>query len=326
MSFLALATALAVFYLWTLRVAAGDYYEHMLTYNLGMSRTVNPGPFYYYVTRYPVRFLPHVLWVPFAVWWLARQWRIERRWDRLYPLLVTAAGLLALSFVGEKRHHYMLPLAPFSAVLAAQFVTPRLRADLSHMEMRMTLWPAAVWLLAAPGVGLAAALALPGRDGVCFVPVELGLAAMVAVTAIGLRLVLQRRVLAAVLLAGVQSLLMQGAVAPAASLAYWRPDACVRAAREIALVVPPDRPVALGPNGRDEVSFCLAQLAGAVNSAAEAAVYARGAGERFIVTPPEYLDHVAARVGARLRVRGAWRVSEKEQAVVIQVLPADAGP
>ncbi|MFH2001310.1 MAG: glycosyltransferase family 39 protein [Planctomycetota bacterium] len=89
------------------------------------SRASHVQPFYYYLTSFPLQFLPWTLFIPFAAIHLFRKVRRAGR-DKasLFILAWMAAPFILLSLSAGKRGLYMLPLYPAAALWVGSALGP----------------------------------------------------------------------------------------------------------------------------------------------------------------------------------------------------------
>lgn len=322
---LSLALGGALFWAWVSLAEDKGYLATVLRYQFGMTVAENRGPWYYYFTRLPLRFLPHVLWLPSAIWLLLARWRRERRWEDLYPLVVFAAGFVVFSVATTKRHHYALPLAPFSCLIVARFMVQRLREPVKEGRDRLFLIPAAIWFVLALLAAFALAFGHEGSPGPGLAALISALALALALSAMGLRYAILQRTRATLVVALALAVALPACVHQAAVMFYWRQEPPVRLARRVAAAVRPGVPVGLGVVGRDEISFGLLQIATAVDTAEEAAEYAATPGEKYLVASPDFLPSIQAKAGARAREEGRWRLGKRKWVMLVHVAAA-GGP
>jgi len=102
------------------------------------------GGLFTYFVYLPLYFVPWTLFLPFAVWAAAADWKRSgpgTRWAAWASLVIFAF----LTASGSRRSYYVLPLVPFVAILTAGWICPSEGGGLRRRK-------AALWLAAASGV------------------------------------------------------------------------------------------------------------------------------------------------------------------------------
>ena len=175
-----------------------------------------------------------------------------------------------------------------------------------------------VWFVLAVPVGVLMAIG-PGLSvSLRLIPIVLAGALLVTLCVLGLRAIHRgrsRRTLMAAL-AGSIALV---AVMRQVSVLAWVPERRTQASRQLTLLVRPGVPVALGPSGRDQISFRLDRVAVPVNTAKDAASFAATPTEKYVIVPPAFMPRIRAAVADRAEVLGVWRTSERDRAVLCHV-------
>ncbi|MDD3603846.1 MAG: glycosyltransferase family 39 protein [Kiritimatiellae bacterium] len=119
--------------------------------------TGHPAPFYYYLLRAPVSFLPWGLLIFPAVWAF---WKNRREGDgHVFVLGWLISSLVLLSLLYNKQQHYILLLLPVAAVVTAELVTPWINGQSGRMNRFVGGY--VVFLLIAASLVSAAAFITP---------------------------------------------------------------------------------------------------------------------------------------------------------------------
>lgn len=82
----------------------------------------NVQPFYYYLLRFPLSFLPWSLFLPAAAVALVRRWRSGKKSSLTFLVIWFAVVFLFFSISSGKRTVYLLPLFPAAAMLVGWFL------------------------------------------------------------------------------------------------------------------------------------------------------------------------------------------------------------
>ena len=155
--------------------------------------TDHPGPWYYYLARLPVAFIPWSLFLPFG---LVRSFRrsFHNRAER-FILLWWGVTFVALSLLRNKQQHYAMLLLPSTAILSAP-IACRAIGDRGTWRGHWARWYLAILCAAGAtlGAGLAVAASFKEVAAPEVIPLAVGLVFLPALAALGL---LRRRPAAA---------------------------------------------------------------------------------------------------------------------------------
>ncbi len=129
------------------------WFQHTLGRVAGAS-TINPEPFWYYLTSIPWQLLPWTFFLLPALWpSLRRAWRRSDSLDRLLWLWFLVP-LALLSIPSAKHHHYLIHALPPCAVWGADGLL-RCRSLFVRLTRSVIFWPGTVGILALVGMSLA---------------------------------------------------------------------------------------------------------------------------------------------------------------------------
>ena len=150
----------APWFVWATVVTHGDFFKtfflhHNLDRTLG-AEGLKPEPIWYYVPRIIIDLYPWSLVLPAAIWTAARRTDGDAGMASRFALCSMGGMFVFLSLVRFKRHDYLLPLLPSSAILLASYWDRLFEARPAATDWR---WARALgWLafttVCASGAGL----------------------------------------------------------------------------------------------------------------------------------------------------------------------------
>jgi 4-amino-4-deoxy-L-arabinose transferase-like glycosyltransferase len=155
---LALAAAIAAPWFIAVTLGGSDFIAGSVTGDLlpkllGVQES-HGGPPGYYLALAPITFWPGVLLLPFGLIWA---WRNRRDPGPRFCLAWLIPAWLAFELIPTKLAHYVLPLYPAAALLAASAAVE----GRDWLQGALNRWPARAWLVLWCLVGLALAALTP---------------------------------------------------------------------------------------------------------------------------------------------------------------------
>ena len=313
------------------------YIHRMLTYQVDEGLVLHPARVDYYIEELLLRSLPWAFFVPGAVYAAVLRFKEGRRDGALVPALIVTVCMGIMSWVPNKRSHYLLPILPMLALfvggylaqaaarVAAQNPADQAGSGPGRWGRRLFAWP--LWLcvgiLTVGGAGAAIAWTFLGFGGQTAVWMYGG-----AVTGAGIYGCLQLRrgrhvgAIGSVL-AG--AIILSGCCFPLLSGYYWPPNAEVVAAQEARLLIPSGVAVGGYQPVQEAFYFVLNRPVQFVRDPEALTMFLRGDGDRYVLASSAALDEVRRAGAGPWAVVGRWDLG-KQGGMALLRAPAAGEP
>ncbi len=302
-------------YVWLSKMKSAGVLNAFLNYQLGKTRPVHPGPFYFYLFMIPVWFLPHILWIPGGLKYNI----LTKKKVNWLPIILFSVGLLVFSIAKNKQIHFLLPILPFSILIMGKYLTDYIKGEIAEGNNKLIKFPCIIWFIIAIPLSFFVIFGERGEFRIGFIFILLAILIVIVISILGTKYVTGDKPKKSILLIGIQICFILVVLHNLVAYFYWKPSHSIVIAKKIISHIDPSINVAIAPTKRDIIAFNLPTIPYSFDYPEEAIKLIPKFKRLYLIVPKRFLPPIFKAFHRKIEKLGTWTFDNKNQVFLLYI-------